>query len=140
MRIEHDIWISQMFNSDCYREEIPSTPERNRQQERERMRDLQMTSPTIRRQRLYERQAVPQPNFVPRPPSPPGVPAHFQPFQSPTYQYNANLHSDPFLIPGYQYTCPQPPPPPPMPAHSRPVPVPVNQYPGLPRPAIANHD
>src|ERR1700676_1094567 len=44
----------------------PRTPERDRQSEREqeRLQRLQMTSPSIRRQREYNRQQpMPQPNF-----------------------------------------------------------------------------
>jgi hypothetical protein len=44
----------------------PRTPERDRQSEREcqRLNQLQMTSPSIRRQREYDRQQpIPQPNF-----------------------------------------------------------------------------
>ena len=44
----------------------PRTPERDRQSEREhqRLNQLQMTSPSIRRQREYDRQQpIPQPDF-----------------------------------------------------------------------------
>ena len=44
----------------------PRTPERDQQSEREqeRLQRLQMTSPSVRRQREYDRQGpIPQPNF-----------------------------------------------------------------------------
>jgi len=63
-----------------YNIEPPQTPERNRQGERERDRvqRLQMTSPSIRRQRAYDQQRpIPQPNFG----APPTVPPQPGPVQ-----------------------------------------------------------
>ena len=56
--------LAKAYPWDSFRE--PSTPERDRQSEREqqRLQQLQMTSPSIRRQRQSERQQpIPQPNF-----------------------------------------------------------------------------
>ena len=52
------------YQWDSFRE--PRTPERDRESERERqqLHQLQMTSPSIRRQREYDhQQPIPQPNF-----------------------------------------------------------------------------
>ena len=116
----------------------PQTPEHDRQgeRERERLQHLQMTSPSIRRQCVCDRQPIPQPNFGSPPPprGPPMVPMHFQAFQPSGYSYNTGQGSVPYQMPAYhQYAgqYPAPPRPAPVPA-TRHWPVPVDQYPGLP--------
>ena len=65
----------------------PRTPERNRQSEREqeRLQQLQMTSPSVRRQREYNRQPLmPQPNF--------GVPPIAGPSTGARVNWEESLH------------------------------------------------
>lgn len=117
------------------------TPERNRQgeRERERLQRLQMTSPTLRRQRVYDRQEhIPQPNFAAspstRPSAPPGL---FPPFVMPYNPGQGTLpHQVPRYHPFYGFTHPQHRP---APNNIHP-PVPVHAYPNIPRNAIAHHD
>ena len=62
--IENNQCLANVHLSNSFRD--PRTPERDRQSEREqwRLQDLQMTSPSIRRQREYDRRGpIPQPNF-----------------------------------------------------------------------------
>ena len=63
--IENNDGLAKAYHLDIFRE--PRTPERDRQSEREQrwLEQLQMTSPSIRRQREYDRwQPIPQPNFA----------------------------------------------------------------------------
>lgn len=131
------------FSSDHYQQSVdPQTPERarNSERERDRVRRLQMTSPTIRRQRVYDRQTpIPQPNFGM--PLQPHIPSHFQ-AHMPAY-YSLNNHSYdyrqgavPHYMPRYDsaqgasHAAPQ--------TLSHHWPVPVDAYPGLPRHDIAH--
>src|SRR5882757_9769001 len=62
--VSHCKWLAKIELLNSFRD--PRTPERDRQSERERQRlnQLQMTSPSIRRQREHDRQqSIPQPDF-----------------------------------------------------------------------------
>ena len=78
--------------------QVLSTPERHRHDEREadRLRQLQMTSPSIRRSRVYQRpvQPIPQPQFVNyEPPIPPPQPLFNVPPAPPPLQRRRNLRN-----------------------------------------------